>query len=899
MSDPVQQSPTQRPSSPTPATIPNSDRAGSKGNVHSDLHGAISPDQNSGLSSFASHTKTHSASHPKNISSSTAENDAYSRKQQTSESSSFIQYTSSNTPRPVPLSPHSSNVMPHVTNARALSPSEGLSPTSAGPEYYHPSSSSSITDPSTSFLPRSVPSQKLLSPLSPHSRPSLDEHGHASKRARWDSAYTPQEYGREIPKSNPEPTVAPKNPPDLDTHDSNVLSNSTDSKDNENEQLNFQGNDSEDNSTKNGKESNGSVAEVKINQSAFIHKLYTMLEDPSIQHLISWSPKNDSFFVTPTEEFSKILSSYFKHTNVSSFVRQLNMYGFHKVNDLFHSSSSESSKWEFKHGIGLFRRGDLESLRGIKRRTSRHTSGSTSSRDHRNSVGPMHIGSVPSSKHGGPTLGNQPQFGQSFRNSTGGITITPHANIVNTGLPERYEPRLSSPNTYHYPGASQIRADAGDPDRHSLSVPAIFLKGQEHHYDEPRQGSSSSTGDDSYPSNPQFAPYQMQFHAQHGHMVPAQHVYPVHPSAQSHPEQQHQQFARQHPSNQAQQQPSNFVFSKELAEAIEYRIASAEQTIWNLHESSFRQQALFDSLYDFSTNLAAHCRDAIELMHRFSQTAVSYLDIIGKNSANMPDNEAIQVVRNDIMSLNMSYNAIHSHLSRIVNDFYSDPVVSGSVSKFSHLSGAQPYHPRNGFQDNHDRNISIAVPPHQPSGPSKSGSISLGHDTGIRTPSTGGLSTSGQSSFASVPANGMNNMASANAALPTSAPVVTIPANENVNRARSSASMSTSDPSSHNSSLSSLTESVSTKLSDRLSVSSAVNAVENGRHRSFPLSSAHRVEQSRRHTYEQTPQSKVPDITVTNHDIASSKPDSGEHLKNDKPHSAELEVSSLLNPTES
>ncbi|KAI5794472.1 HSF-type DNA-binding-domain-containing protein [Peziza echinospora] len=107
-------------------------------------------------------------------------------------------------------------------------------------------------------------------------------------------------------------------------------------------------------------------------QTAFIHKLYNMLEDVNIQHLISWSSTNESFVVSPTSEFSKVLSQYFKHTNVSSFVRQLNMYGFHKVNDVFHNGSPDAALWEFKHGNGNFKRGDLVGLREIKRRASRH-----------------------------------------------------------------------------------------------------------------------------------------------------------------------------------------------------------------------------------------------------------------------------------------------------------------------------------------------------------------------------------------------------------------------------------------------------------------------------------------------------------------------------------------------
>ncbi|KAJ4305302.1 Flocculation suppression protein [Kalmusia sp. IMI 367209] len=110
----------------------------------------------------------------------------------------------------------------------------------------------------------------------------------------------------------------------------------------------------------------------KVVQTAFIHKLYNMLEDQSIQHLISWSSTNESFVMSPSSDFSKVLSSYFKHTNISSFVRQLNMYGFHKVSDVFHTGSPDSPLWEFKHGNGNFKRGDLVGLREIKRRASRH-----------------------------------------------------------------------------------------------------------------------------------------------------------------------------------------------------------------------------------------------------------------------------------------------------------------------------------------------------------------------------------------------------------------------------------------------------------------------------------------------------------------------------------------------
>jgi hypothetical protein len=115
------------------------------------------------------------------------------------------------------------------------------------------------------------------------------------------------------------------------------------------------------------------VATAKLGQNVFVHKLYNMLEDSSIAHLINWSSTNDSFVITPNAEFAKACSTYFKHTNISSFVRQLNMYGFHKVSDVFHNGSPESPLWEFRHREGAFRRGDFARLSAVKRRASRQT----------------------------------------------------------------------------------------------------------------------------------------------------------------------------------------------------------------------------------------------------------------------------------------------------------------------------------------------------------------------------------------------------------------------------------------------------------------------------------------------------------------------------------------------
>src|SRR5438128_1229542 len=63
--------------------------------------------------------------------------------------------------------------------------------------------------------------------------------------------------------------------------------------------------------------------------AGFVSKLFQMVNDAP-NGLIHWSTTGTAFIVTNPEEFSKfVLPHFFKHNNFSSFVRQLNMYGFH------------------------------------------------------------------------------------------------------------------------------------------------------------------------------------------------------------------------------------------------------------------------------------------------------------------------------------------------------------------------------------------------------------------------------------------------------------------------------------------------------------------------------------------------------------------------------------------
>ncbi|CAL1705521.1 unnamed protein product [Somion occarium] len=133
----------------------------------------------------------------------------------------------------------------------------------------------------------------------------------------------------------------------------------------------------------------------------FLQKLYEIVNDPKNDELIRWSESGDSFYVLNHERFAReVLGRWFKHQKFTSFVRQLNMYGFHKIPHLQQGvlrSDTDTEPWHFEHPH--FHRGQPDLLCLIQRKKQPQQS----------NVDDMHIDMHEATAHITPQLANLSQ----------------------------------------------------------------------------------------------------------------------------------------------------------------------------------------------------------------------------------------------------------------------------------------------------------------------------------------------------------------------------------------------------------------------------------------------------------------------------------------------------------
>ncbi|CAM9519323.1 unnamed protein product, partial [Discosporangium mesarthrocarpum] len=94
--------------------------------------------------------------------------------------------------------------------------------------------------------------------------------------------------------------------------------------------------------------------------AGFLSKAYQIFDSPQWPHICGWGNEGKTVVIRDTVEFARqVLPRFFKHSNIQSFVRQLNMYNFRKV-------VQDPTNGEFQHDI--FQRGNQGMLHLIKRK---------------------------------------------------------------------------------------------------------------------------------------------------------------------------------------------------------------------------------------------------------------------------------------------------------------------------------------------------------------------------------------------------------------------------------------------------------------------------------------------------------------------------------------------------
>ncbi|KAH8402052.1 hypothetical protein KR009_009488 [Drosophila setifemur] len=119
-----------------------------------------------------------------------------------------------------------------------------------------------------------------------------------------------------------------------------------------------------------GMHSYGDAGTIGSGVPAFLAKLWRLVDDADTNHLICWTKDGHSFVIQNQAQFAReLLPLNYKHNNMASFIRQLNMYGFHKITSIDNGGLRfDRDEIEFSHPF--FKRNSPYLLDQIKRKIS-------------------------------------------------------------------------------------------------------------------------------------------------------------------------------------------------------------------------------------------------------------------------------------------------------------------------------------------------------------------------------------------------------------------------------------------------------------------------------------------------------------------------------------------------
>lgn len=112
--------------------------------------------------------------------------------------------------------------------------------------------------------------------------------------------------------------------------------------------------------------------EEDVHKSSFLAKLFAILSNRHISNIISWCEDGERFHIIQGDRFqNEVIPMYFKHRNLKSFIRQLNLHGFKKLR----SKTKQSGQVEEVYKHHFFRRDQPELVSFIKRKISKPAEG--------------------------------------------------------------------------------------------------------------------------------------------------------------------------------------------------------------------------------------------------------------------------------------------------------------------------------------------------------------------------------------------------------------------------------------------------------------------------------------------------------------------------------------------